>query len=186
VIELEPESESAMRADESKQRRFEELRGSEFYAAVVAANQAYLGASVPNAPSHECTRWALTCLPTSVDGRLSAISMKGMETFVLRLPHDEEQGNLVNGFVNLRPSLLAPDFEVDFPKLKLTRERKYRDAGSDQGQVSGHYDGLIAARGDPTFAAAARRLAVDLLESPTSYSRYHNYKLADAVLGRTR
>ncbi|GAB3799744.1 hypothetical protein [Micromonospora zhanjiangensis] len=178
-------NEREMRADKDKQARYAELRDHpDLHSAVVAANRAYLAAAVPDAEVMECAHWALTCLPTTRTGRLSAISMKGMETFVLELAAGSGSNVEVHGFVNLRPSSLPAEFASTFPRLELSRDRAYEDGGEDQAQLHGHHEDLIAALNHPAVAAAARQLAQDLLRSGTSYSRFHNYQLADAVLER--
>ncbi|MEH0937360.1 McrB family protein [Micromonospora psammae] len=218
------QSEAHLRADPTKQSRFEKLRSGPYFASVLAANQAYLAAAVPEARARERDRWIITCLPgNGRSGRLSAISMRTMEVFVLNEPDLLNAGEGVSGFVVLRRSVLEGSLPPGrtmgetYPQLRFSKSgppvkaegdkprpyeglgdqttldgyppfgvtRTYRDAGDDQLTAVGSYEDLIAALADEHFAAAARRLATDLMAGRTNHSRYHNYQLADVVLGRT-
>src|SRR5947209_7915409 len=120
-----------MRADESKQRRYEKLLDSRFFTEVVEANRAYMAAAVPDPAQTERDYWALSCLPGQ-PGTLSRISMGTMETFVLAEPKDEETTE-IQGFVVVRPSVLEEGFSsmaafgAEFPGLDVEASN-YRDA----------------------------------------------------------
>ncbi|MGC4761384.1 hypothetical protein ACLQ20_00810 [Micromonospora sp. DT46] len=88
--------------------RFERLADGPYLDSVVAANRAYLDAVVPDAAATERDHWALSCLPgTRTDPpRLSAVSMKTMETFVLHEPTEPGANARAEGFVVVRKSVL--------------------------------------------------------------------------------
>ncbi|MBE1486766.1 HNH endonuclease [Plantactinospora soyae] len=186
-----PADESVMRSDPRKQSQFERLRDGSYFAAVVAANRAYLEVAVPDPAETEREFWALSCLPRTRAGRLSTISMKGMETFVLHQPADRSVAGPAAGFVIVRRSTLTRHWPTPealagtFPGLTI-EDSDYVDAGPDQARVRGRRDELTAALADEDFAAAVRDLAESLLTSRTSHRSGHNYQLADEVLGRTR
>lgn len=186
---MEALDEESMRANPSKQRKFKRLKESPYFAAVVEANRAYLQVAVSNPAETEREHWALSCLPGTTEGRLSAVSIKSMETFVLHEPADPEDAGLAEGFVVVRRSALERYAESGdvlderFPGLDFDRT-DYRDAGPDQLRVWGWHDELIEAFKDEYFAAAVRDLTEPLLRSKTMHWRGHNYQLADHVLGR--
>ncbi|MEV4479081.1 HNH endonuclease [Micromonospora coxensis] len=171
--------------------RFDRLAAGPYFDAVVAANRAYLDAAVPDAEATERDHWALSCLPSTRTNppRLSAVSMKTMETFVVHEPFDPAADPTPAGFVVVRGSLLgrhwsARAFRKEFPRLE--REPSgYADGSADQERVAGPVDALITALADERFAAAARALAASLLPARTMHSRGHNSRFADQVLGRT-
>ncbi|MEE6261175.1 hypothetical protein [Plantactinospora sonchi] len=181
--------EAMMRADPRQQRKFDALRHSRHFSEVVEANRAYLATAVPDAGAKELEHWSLSCLPNSGSRRLSAISMARMETFVLLKP---EQGgdNAAKAFVIARRSLLDSQLLSDgrvrgkIKGLTWSTSRRYVTAGADQVRINGRYDDLIAALAQEHLAAAAGKLAKDLLVHRVSYARHHNYQLADRVLGR--
>ncbi|MDI5940270.1 MULTISPECIES: HNH endonuclease [unclassified Micromonospora] len=170
--------------------RFERLANGPYFSSVVAANRAYLDAVVPDAASTERDRWALSCLPsTRTDPRrLSAISMKTMETFVLHEPTEPGVGARAEGFLVVRRSVLdrhwtPAGFRAAHPALTTWRS-DYVDAGPDQECLAGDVEDLIAALGDERVVLAARALTEPLLRSRTLHARGHCQPLADAVLGR--
>ncbi|MEV0881203.1 HNH endonuclease [Micromonospora echinofusca] len=171
--------------------RFERLADGPYFDAVVAANRAYLDAVVPDAAVTEREYWALSCLPGTRTNppRLSAVSMKTMETFVLHEPSGPGPGTRPEGFVVVRKSVLdrhwaAADFRAAHPAI--TRwPSDYVDAGPDQECLAGDVEDLIAALGDERVVPAARALAESLLRSRTLHARGHNQPLANAVLGRS-
>ncbi len=129
----------------------------------------------------------LSCLPS--DGRrLSAVSMKGMETFVV-LPPSVDSGEAW-WFLNLaKEPLLARHgslrhFNERFPDLDVDEETRYRDGGADQMRIAGHARQLAAVLADDGVREGARALAERLMQSKTPYARFHSQGLADAVLGR--
>ncbi|GGM21340.1 hypothetical protein GCM10011608_02510 [Micromonospora sonchi] len=181
--------ETAMRADASKQERFDRLLQSPYFDAVVAANRAYLDVAIPDAARTEREHWALSCLPGTTPGRLSAISAKTMETFVLHENPDDDAHGPASAFVIVRRSVLgqhwstAEALDEAFPGLDL-EESDYRDATPDQVRIWGWHDEMIRAFEDDRFAAAVRDLVDPLLDSKTMHWRGHNYQLADHVLDR--
>ncbi|KAB1156485.1 hypothetical protein F6X68_11430 [Micromonospora sp. AMSO12t] len=170
--------------------RFERLADGPYLDSVVAANRAYLDAVVPDAAATERDHWALSCLPgTRTDPpRLSAVSMKTMETFVLHEPTEPGAGAPAEGFLVVRKSVLdghwtPAGFRAAHPAI--TRwPSDYVDAGPDQEVLAGDVEDLIAALADERVVLAARALTEPLLQSRTLHARGHNQPFADAVLGR--
>lgn len=177
-----------MRADIGKQHKFETLAASPYFADVVAANRAYIRAAILNPERTERDCWILSCLPSG--RRLSAVSIRRMETFTLLAPDPSIDAGLVTGFMVVRRSTLERYHESGrvldevFPGLEFDASRQYADAGEDQIRVWGSHDELTAALADEYFADAARELADPLLASGTMHWKGHNYQLADQVLGR--
>ncbi|MCX4386469.1 HNH endonuclease [Micromonospora peucetia] len=170
--------------------RFERLADGPYFDSVVAANRAYLDAVVPDAATIEREYWALSCLPGTRTNppRLSAVSMKTMETFVLHEPTGPAADARAEGFMVVRKAVLdrhwtPTGFRAAHPAI--TRwPSDYVDAGPDQECLAGGVDDLITALGDEGVVLAARALTEPLLRSRTLHARGHNQQLADAVLGR--
>lgn len=162
----------------TKERAYQHLAEGPYLDAVVAANRAYLRAAVPDAPNGGGHSWVLSCLPATRTGsgvqRLSAVSMRTMETFVLY-----RSGDSVRGFVNLRRSMLGNAEALDIDEV---HEPSYRDAGPDQLQLVGSADQLVNVLGDAHVADAARALADALRTGRTIHWRAHNPLLVDEVL----
>jgi hypothetical protein len=180
--------EDFMRRHADKQRRFKELASTRYLRPVAAAHRAYLQAAVGDAEATERDFWTMSCLPPTTPSRLSAISMRIMEVFVLDAPEDPEAG-AIRGFVILRRSVLAggraSDEQLGAQYPGITFEPSpYRDAGEDQVRAYGWHDDLIEALHQPRFALAARVLAEHLLRGHTQHWEGHNYQLADEVLRR--
>ncbi|MDH6462762.1 hypothetical protein M2302_002943 [Micromonospora sp. A200] len=171
--------------------QFERLMAGPYYSAVVAANRAYLKVAVPDASATEREYWTLSCLPNTTTNprRLSAVSMKRMETFVLHEPTGPAEDGMAEGFVIVRQSVLnrywpkRRAFEKAFPGLTL-EDCDYEDPGPDQVRVNGRHDELIAALADERFAAAVRDLVAPLLTVRTMHGAGHSYSLVDHVLSR--
>jgi hypothetical protein len=180
-----PRDEPSMRASPSKRRSYLRLRRLGLLELVAAANRAYLEACVHTPDRTEKEYWALSCMPTTTRSRVSAISMKGMEVFVL---HDRGGGEL-EAFVVisrgvLRASLAGVRFSAAYPRLHFELSH-YRDGGRDQMRVSGDAREVMQALADEPFAAAAEAMAARLMSAGRTMQWFgHNYQLADAVLGR--
>jgi hypothetical protein len=176
-----------MRADESKQRRYEELLDSPYFTQVVEANRAYVAAAVPDPAQGERDYWALSCLPGQ-PATLSRISIGTMETFVVLEPESDGTTE-IRGFVVVVRSVLEAGFgsmarfEAEFPDLGI-EVSDYRDAGDDQIRVWGGHSDLVRALWSERFGAAAHALADLLMKKKTMHWRGHSYLLADHVLGR--
>ncbi|MEU6208052.1 HNH endonuclease [Micromonospora musae] len=169
--------------------QFDRLLEGPYYDAVVAANHAYLRAAIPDAAATEREFWALSCLPNTPTRprRLSAVSMKTMETFVL---HEPRQGDkMPEGFVVVRRSTFRRHWASrralsrTFPGL-IEEPSDYEDGGDDQARIAGRYDRLILALADERFAAAVRDLVAPLLVVRTMHGAGHSYALVDHVLDR--
>jgi hypothetical protein len=180
--------EAAMRADPLKQRKFNKLAAGPFFETVVALSRAYLDVAIVDAVATERDRWALSCLP-GLPGRLSAISMRRMEAFVVFEPHEEDENDAVGAFVIARRSTLERYAGGDhllaerFPELTFEASM-YADAGPDQIRVIGWHDDLMKAFQDDHLAAAVQGIAEPLLAAATNQWPGHNYQLADHVLNR--
>jgi hypothetical protein len=159
---------------------------------VLAANRAYLAAALPDAPAGAGKRWVLTCLPSTRTSsgrpRLSAVSARNMETFVLHV--DESVGpSSIGGFVVLRRSAALAGHDTKDALIRRlgldeAHVRPYHAAGEDQMTLHGSPEALIGALADPHVAAAARELAEFLTTSGTVYARFHNPYLTALVLDR--
>lgn len=174
--------------DPSKLLRFERLSRRPYVGAVLAANRCYLAAAVPDAPAGGGDRWVLTCLPSTRTAsgrqRLSAVSMRNMETFVL---HADAGPDPVRGFAIVRRGALLHAFgtaaavRAEFG-LDDVVESGYVAAGDDQLRLSGDPASLVRALSDDRVAEAARDLADALMTGTTVYARYHNRFLTEEVL----
>ncbi|MEU8018323.1 HNH endonuclease [Micromonospora parva] len=175
----------------AKQRQFDRLKSGRYYGGVLDAVRAYLHVAVPDAADKEREYWALSCLPTTVAGRLAAVSMKRMETFVLAEAAEPAEHSLITGFVIVRWSVLRqhwPTFQAftdAFPNLAIGYS-DYADPGPDQVRVDGWHHDLMAAFRDDRFAAAIRDLTEPLLKVRTLQAPGHNGLLAEQVLNKVR
>ncbi|WP_143234438.1 hypothetical protein [Paractinoplanes atraurantiacus] len=182
--------EAFMRAHAGKRQAFEKLASTRFLRPVAAAHRAYLAAAVDDVEATERDFWTMSCLPSTTERRLSAISMRFMEVCVLHAPEDVEAGAAAM-FVIVRRSVLAVPGESNehlgdrYPGLTFSPS-EYRDAGTDQIRASGWHDDLVEALHEPRFALSARVLAEHLLTGQTVHWEGHNYELADTVLRRER
>jgi hypothetical protein len=180
-------TEQSMRADPGKQRKYERLLASPYFAGVVEANRAYLAAAVADPSATERDYWTMSCLPGGAS-TLSRISMGIMETFVVHT-YDDEVMEELGGFVVVVASVLEQGFgsmarfEAEFPDVHVERSN-YRAAGPDQVRVWASHSDLLRALALEGFARSARALAERLMQSKTVYRGGHNYMLADHVLGR--
>src|SRR4051812_22566241 len=121
-----------MRADPLKQQKFAKLTAGSFLTAVVVANRAYLGLVATDAAETERDHWSLSCLP-GMTGRLSAISMRRMEVFVVFEREEPEEQGFAGAFVVARRSRLerlvgaGSSLGERFPDLKFEAST-YADA----------------------------------------------------------
>ncbi|MEU8216204.1 HNH endonuclease [Micromonospora taraxaci] len=181
--------ESGLPEVSAKQRQFDRLKSGRYYGGVLEAVRAYLHVAVPNAVDKEREYWALSCLPATFAGRLAAVSMKRMETFVLAEPVEPAEHSLITGFVIVRWSALRqhwPTFQAftdAFPDLTIGHS-DYADPGPDQVRVDGWHHDLMAAFRDDRFAVAVRDLTEPLLKIRTLHASGHNDHLAEQVLNK--
>jgi len=128
----------------------------------------------------ELDYWAMSCLPGTTSGRLSAVNMRSMEVFVLHPSWDDDDE--VSAFVVLDGAKLPS--RSDHPGIEFDRSG-YRDAPSTQLRALGGTENMLAALRDERFAIACKALADELMAGGrTMQWRGHNFQLADAVLGR--
>ena len=163
--------------------RFDELTGSPYFDQIVAANRLYLTAAVTDALESEKTHWALSCLPTTGgNSRFSTLSISGQETFAAYKPGDD---GVLMAHVFVSKSVLK-SFGADFDHRGLEiLVSPYVTGGEDQSRVLGSWQVLAPALASRPLRVAARSFAERLLPAKTSYSRYHNDRLAGHVLGRS-
>lgn len=182
-----PRDEPSMRASPTKQRSYNRLRRLGLLRDVAAANRAYLDVCVSDPDRTEKDYWALSCMPSTRRGRLSAICMRGMEVFVLH----GRAGAEVDAFVVISSAPLDDALEGEglvaaYPRLDFEVSH-YRDGGGDQMRVWGSARDVTSALADDAFAAAARTMAARLMGSGQTMQWFgHNYQLADLVLGRAQ
>lgn len=163
--------------------KFAELRRTPYYDAVIEVNRAYLTIAFDDPRRWEATHWVVTCLPLK-GARLSAVSMKMMETFVLFPAEGDIDWFLnvsdTNGSVRAAQSRL-PQVDVDIPS------HPYRDGGDDQLRLAGTgVRSLRAALADEAVRLAVRALTERLTTAKTAYTKFHNHPLADAILTAAR
>jgi hypothetical protein len=152
--------------------------GRSIWPLTVEANRQYLAAAVDDPRTTEGSRWAMSCL--SYDGkRLSAISMKGMEPFVLFPPRNDT--SQIGWFLNLaKEPLLARygtlhRFGERFPQLIVDEKTRYKDGGPDQMRIRGDAQQLTEVFADEAVREGARALAERLMQWKTPYARFHSY-----------
>jgi hypothetical protein len=162
------------RADPNKIRLMKKLQGTGLLRAVVQANCVYLHTVMTSPATREREYWALSCMPTTTRGRLSAVSMLTMEVFVLHDQGDAEP----DAFVIVR------DEFGDLPGV-MCEPSTYRDGGSSQWRLSGTALDVEAALERDDVGASARDLASNLMaRGKTLQWRGHHFGLADLALGR--
>ncbi|SBT52509.1 HNH endonuclease [Micromonospora auratinigra] len=180
-----------MQAEVPGHHQFTRLMKGPYGPAVVEANRAYLDVAVPDPAGTERDYWTLSCLPSTTRDpqRLSAVTMRTMETFVLHTPLGEAAVGVAEGYLIVRRSVLrqhwptARAFQRDFPGL-TEEDCDYRDARPDQVRVNGTHDQLVAALRDDRFAQAVRDLTSHLLKARRTRVLGHNRLLVDEVLDR--
>ena len=184
---MSPRRSAASPANQSKLARFQRLVDGPFFSEVVTTIRAYLAAAVPAAPEGAGDRWVLTCLPSTERGRrLSAVSMRNMETLVL-YAGPAAGGPSVVGFVIVRRGTALSGFGTcdairsAFDLIEVA-ESNYWAAGDDQLRVAGTAGSLRRALADPHIAEAGRELADFLATGTTVYARFHNPYLTEEVL----
>jgi hypothetical protein len=179
-----------MTGDMTKQRKYDRLAAGEFFTPVVEVATAYVAAAIADAAATEGEFWALSCLPGTTPGRLSALTMRATDILVIYRTLPKIAGSPVDALMIVERSTL----ESGFGRRELAQERyphvdfvdsTYYGAGEDQMMVRGPFDEMVAALGDPVVADAARALAERMMGGGrVLFWRGHNRILTDHVLGR--
>jgi hypothetical protein len=172
------------------QRKYDRLARGEFFAPVVEVAAAYVAAAMPTAAATEGEYWALSCLPGTTPGRLSALTMRATDIVVIYQTLPKTPGSPVDALMIVERSTLESGFggrakaAKRFPHLHFV-DSDYYGAGEDQMMVRGPYDEMAAVLRDPVVAEAAQALADRVMGSGrTLFARGHNRLLADHALGR--
>jgi hypothetical protein len=188
-------------ADPTKQRRYESLARGPYFDAVVDLATAYVGAAIDDPARTEGEYWALSCLPGTTTGRLSALTMRITDMLVIYradpdgrpigLDRSKDGSTRVDALMIVERSTL----EAGFGRRSLARRRHprlaftdsdYHGAGTDQMMISGPAQPMVRALGDERVAEAARGLAARMMGGGrVMHWRGHNPLLTDHVLGRT-
>jgi hypothetical protein len=175
--------------DLTKHRKYEKLAAGEFFAPVVQVATAYVAAAIAGATVTEGEFWALSCLPGTTPGRLSALTMRATDILVI-YKVAAAASSPVDALMIVERSTLEAGFgrrqaaERRYPRVRFT-DSHYYGAGEDQMMVSGPHDELVAVLGDEVVAEAAGALARRMMDQGrVLFWRGHNRLLADHVLGR--
>ena len=176
-------------ADLTKHRKYDRLASGGFFVPVVQVATAYVAAAITDAAVTEGELWALSCLPGTTPGRLSALTMRATDILVI-YKVAVAPGTQVEALVIVERSTLEAGFgrrqaaECRYPRVRFT-DSHYFGAGEDQMMVSGPHDALVAVLGDAVVAEAAHALARRMMDQGrVLFWRGHNRLLADHVLGR--
>jgi hypothetical protein len=177
--------------DLTKHRKYEKLAAGQFFMPVVQVATAYVAAAIPVAAAAEGEFWALSCLPGTTPGRLSALTMRATDILVIYKPQAPAVGGApVEALMIVERSTLEAGFgsrqaAADrYPGVRFT-DSHYYGAGEDQMMVSGPHDEMAAVLGDGVVAEAAQALAQRMMgQGRVLFWRGHNRLLTDHVLGR--
>jgi hypothetical protein len=172
------------------QRKYDRLARGEFFTPVVEVATAYVAAAIPEAAATEGEYWALSCLPGTTPGRLSALTMRATDIVVIYQTLPKTAGSPVDALMIVERSALESGFggrakaARRYPHLQFV-DSQYYGAGEDQMMVRGPYDEIAAVLRDPVVAEAAQALAERVMGSGrVLFARGHNRLLADHTLGR--
>jgi hypothetical protein len=178
-----------LRADPTKQRKYEELAQGPFFAPVVDLASAYVAAAIADPARTEGEFWALSCLPGTTPRRLSALTMRITDILVI-YQAEPVQTAQVEALMIVERSTLEAGFGTRalalkrHPRLRFT-DSDYHGAGVDQMMICGRSKQMVRALRDEPVAEAARQMASRMMRSGrVMHWRGHNPLLADHVLGR--
>jgi hypothetical protein len=179
-----------LRADPTKQRKYELLAQSPFFAPVVDLARAYVTAAITDPARTEGEFWALSCLPGTTPGRLSALTMRITDILVIYKAEGPETVQ-VKALMIVERSTLEAGFGTRavarrrHPRLRFT-DSDYHGAGVDQMMISGPCAQMVRSLRDEPVADAARQMAARMMRNGrVMHWRGHNPLLADHVLART-
>lgn len=168
-------------------RRFSRLPHAE---SVIENLRRYVSLCILAPTTTEFSFWIVSCLPSTNQHtwpRYAAVSMNGMETFVVG--HLKEDLTQIWALWNLSRSSLLEDqsragFLARHPGVQIHDGVDYQAGGFDQ--ITLHVDGLNALEAlldDDVVQHSARLLNLRLMQKgATVYSRFHHFELADQLL----
>jgi len=178
-----------LRADPTKQRKYELLAQSPFFAPVVDLASAYVAATIADPAGTEGEYWALSCLPSTTPRRLSALTMRITDILVI-YQAEPAQTAQVEALMIVELSTLEAGFGTRelarkrYPRLRFT-DSDYHGAGTDQMMISGPCAHMVRSLRDELVVEAAREMASRMMHGGrVMHWRGHNSLLADHVLGR--
>ena len=178
-----------LRADPTKQRKYELLAQGQFFAPVVDLASAYVAAAIADPAGTEGEFWALSCLPGTTPRRLSALTMRITDILVIYRA-EPVQTTQVDALMIVERSTLEAGFGTRalarkrYPRLRFT-DSDYHGAGMDQMMISGPYKQMIRSlRDEPVMDAACEMARRMMRGGRVMHWRGHNPLLADHVLGR--
>ena len=174
----------------TQQRRYDRLAAGGYFAPVVDVATAYVTAAIADAAATEGEFWALSCLPGTTPGRLSAITMRATDIVVIYKTVPALARSPVDALIIVERSSLEAGFgsresaQRRYPHIRFS-DSTYHGAGEDQMMLSGPHDGMVTVLGDAVVAEAAKALAQRVMcQGRVLFWRGHNRLLADHVLGR--
>ena len=92
------------------QRKYDRLARGEFFEPVVQVATAYVAAAMPGAVATEGEYWALSCLPGTTPGRLSALTMRATDIVVIYQVLPKTPGSPVDALMIVERSTLESGF----------------------------------------------------------------------------
>src|SRR5258708_6156370 len=92
------------------QRKYDRLAAGEVFAAVVEVPTAYVAAAIVDAAATEGEYWALSCLPGTTPGRLSALTMRATDIVVIYQARPKTPGSPVDALMIVERSTLESGF----------------------------------------------------------------------------
>jgi hypothetical protein len=174
----------------TKQRKYDRLAAGNFFTPVVHVATAYVAAAIADAAATEGEFWALSCLPATTPGRLSALTMRATDIVVIYQVVPKAASSPVDALMIVERSTLEAGFgrrevaQRRYPHLHFV-DSDFYGAGEDQMMVRGPHEEMAAVLGDAVVADAARALAQRMMDQGrVLFWRGHNRLLADHVLGR--
>ena len=178
-----------LRADPTKQRKYELLAQGPFFAPVVEQACAYVAAAIADPAGTEGEFWALSCLPGTTPRRLSALTMRITDILVIYQVEPVQMAQ-VEALMIVERSTLEAGFGTRalarkrYPRLRFT-DSDYHGAGTDQMMISGPSEQMVRSLRDEPVAEAARQMAIRMMRGGrVMHWRGHNPLLADHILGR--
>ena len=177
-----------LRADPTKQRKYEKLARGPYFEPVVELATAYVAAAITDPIGTEGIFWALSCLPGTTPRRLSALTMRITDILVIYKAEPVEPAQ-VEALVIVERSTLEEGFGTRgrarrrYPRLQFT-DSDFHGAGMDQMMIRGPWQPLVRSLRDEAVSNAARAMADHMMRGRVMHWRGHNPLLADHVLGR--
>ncbi len=181
------------------QQRYQQLLANPLGELACEVLHNFVSATVPHLRQTERRFWAISAMPsTNGGGRMATLSVGNMELLFLYVEPgpDGELGQTFTfgGCINVAASQVAPDVlagALDDDWAYRDHADGYESAGADWAAfrfvITADRDGYSDLLGWPGVADGARTLAVrQMRKGPTLQGRWHNYPLADVLLGDTQ